>query len=63
MKEGQVLIAKNFYIGAFAKGEEYTIFRVENYLGDWMATVKDKDGRVVTWPLKQFEIDINFTIK
>jgi len=63
MKVGQVLIAKNFYLDCFQAGAEYTIFSVEDCLGDLMAQVKDKSGKTITWHLKQFEIDIQFKIK
>lgn len=68
MKKGQILICRKDYLCTpgcvgFEAGEEYTIFQVEDCLGDLMASVKDKNGKTVTWPLKQFEIDIHFTIK
>jgi hypothetical protein len=63
MKEGQVLICKYGYLDCFIKDEEYTIFKIINCLDDLMAEVKDKNGKTITWPMKQFEIDIQFTIK
>lgn len=63
MKQGQTYIASKNYLDCFKGGEEYTIKRVEDCLGDLMATVTDKEDKVITWPLKQFELDIHFKLK
>lgn len=62
-KIGNTLIAKNDYLDLFKKGEEYEIVDIEDNLGDEMFYVSHNGKKISGWGLKQFEIDIQFSIK
>ena len=55
-----VLVAKRDYLDMFKSGEQYTIYNIEDILGDIMVFVSHNGKNISGWGLKEFEININF---
>lgn len=57
---GDKFTAKRDYLDLFKVGEEYELVDSENNLGDDMYYFSHNGRKITAWPLKEFEINIQF---
>lgn len=68
---GDILIAKRDYLDLFKFGEEYEIYDIDDVgaklsfgkESEKMYSVSNNGKKISGWPLKEYEIEINFNKK